>query len=362
MRNTTKFGSFDTIGLDVSDRRTHFCEVRRGVVVAEGDFPTTPKGLSEFLASRVPCRIVTEVGTHSPWMSEILRGTTYEAFFVNPALMMTVNELKRKTDKLDARFLASRGSLSDVNLFESHVVHREREHRAALTTLRAREHLVSARTRAINALRGLVKPFGVRLPTGSASTLLKPETTEQIPREIYWAVEPMLALIRELNELIKRADQGVTKIENEYPRCQVLQQIQGVGPITSTSFLLTLGDPNRFKTGRQVASYLGLTPGIRQSGESRQPLGITKQGDAMVRRNLLQAAHYILGQGKEDSDLQRFGRKLASADPDRKRGIKRAAVAVARKLAVLLFRLLKTGEVYDPLRNAKLLENSRIAQ
>ena len=126
MRNTTKFGSFDTIGLDVSDRRTHFCEVRRGVIVAEGDFPTTPKGLTEFLASRVPCRIVSEVGTHSPWMSEILRRTTYEAFFVNPALMMTVNELKRKTDKLDARFLASRGSLSDVNLFESHVEHRER--------------------------------------------------------------------------------------------------------------------------------------------------------------------------------------------------------------------------------------------
>jgi len=133
-----------------------------------------------------------------------------------------------------------------------------------------------------------------------------------------------------------------------YPQTQVLRQVNGVGPLTSLAFVLTLEEPGRFRTSRAVGPYLGLTPRSRDTGESHPQLHITKAGDIFLRKLLVQCAHYILGPFGKDCDLRRWGLRLAgTTSKDQK---KRALPATARKLAVLLHQLWLTGEVYQPLR------------
>src|SRR5215213_3001951 len=139
------FGNVDTLGLDVGDRFIQVCEVRGGVVVSQGPIPNSMDSLARFLVGKKPCRIVTEIGKHSPWMSDLLESSGFEAIFVNAAKLMSLHQLKRKTDKLDARFLASRGSLNDVNVLESRVIHRSLGSRINMTSIRVRDLLVRAR-------------------------------------------------------------------------------------------------------------------------------------------------------------------------------------------------------------------------
>ena len=138
---------------------------------------------------------------------------------------------------------------------------------------------------------------------------------------------------------------------------QLFRQIKGVGPITSLAFALIVEDPGRFARNRSVGAYLGLVPRQHQSGSSRPQLGITRAGDPLMRRLLVQCAHHILGRFGEDSDLRRFGQALMTRGG--KNGKKRAVTAVARKLSVLLLALWKTGEVYELLRRARLLGEGR---
>ena len=129
----------------------------------------------------------------------------------------------------------------------------------------------------------------------------------------------------------------------------VVRQIRGVGPLMALTFVLTLEEAGRFGNSRQVGAYVGLCPRQDQSGQRNPQLRITKAGDRMVRRLLVQSAHYIMGPFGEDSDLRRHGEKIAARGG--KNAKKRAVVAVARKLAVLMHHLWVTGEVYEPLYN-----------
>ena len=135
-----------------------------------------------------------------------------------------------------------------------------------------------------------------------------------------------------------------------YPETDLLRQVEGVGALTALAFVLTLENPERFAKSRSVGAYLGLEPAQDQSGDRDPQRHISKEGDEMLRKLLVGSAHYILGPFGSDSDLRRHGEKIASRGG--KNAKKRAAVAVARKLSVLLQRLWVTGEVYEPLRNA----------
>jgi len=130
----------------------------------------------------------------------------------------------------------------------------------------------------------------------------------------------------------------------------LLKQVKGVGTQIALTYLLTIEDPHRFAKSRDVGCFLGLRPGRRDSGESQPQMHISKEGDPYLRTMLVQGAHYILGPFGADSDLRRWGLKLAARGG--KNAKKRAVVAVARKLAVLLHRLWVTGEVYEPLHNS----------
>ena len=217
-------------------------------------------------------------------------------------------------------------------------------------TIRVRATLVEARTALINAARGLVKATGERLPACDADNL-GTARLEALPGDLQAALKPLLEQVESMTVKIHALDQQLEQIAREqYPETQLLKQVSGVGTLIALTFILTVEDRERFQKSRDVGCYVGLRPRRSESGQSQPQLRITKEGDIYLRTMLVQGAHYILGWRGPDTDLRRWGLKLAVRGG--KNAKKRAIVAVARKLAVLLHRLWTTGEVYEPLRNS----------
>jgi transposase len=207
--------------------------------------------------------------------------------------------------------------------------------------------LVRNRSSQINHVRGIVKSFGERLPSCSTESFHK-KVVLHIPELLQETIGPILVLIAQITSQIKEFDKEIEKISKErYPETELLRQVKGVGPLTALAFILTIESPDRFATSRQVGSYLGLTPRRDQSGETDKQLRITKAGSSFLRKLLINSAQYILGPFGVDCNLQRFGLRLASRGG--KNAKRKAVVAVGRKLSVLLHRLWKFGEIYNPL-------------
>ncbi|MGA2328271.1 MAG: IS110 family transposase [Bryobacteraceae bacterium] len=228
--------------------------------------------------------------------------------------------------------------------------HRGEKAQQDLLVIRARAALVDARTGLVNAVRGLAKSAGERLPSCDTDSL-GVERLEPLPEKLREPLKPLLQQVESLTEKIQEYDRQVEQIaRTEYPETQLLRQVSGVGPLIALTFVLTLEDRDRFEKSRDVGCYVGLRPKRSESGESPPQLRITKEGDIYLRKLLVQGAHCILSRRGPDTDLKRWGLKLAERGG--KNAKKRAVVAVARKLAVLLHRLWVTGEVYEPLRNS----------
>ena len=260
-----------------------------------------------------------------------------------------ITKSRRKDDRLDARTLARLARIDPELL--SPVKHRSAQAQLHLTEIRARAVLVSARTAMVNAARGLVKSYGERLPKCGTQQFRR-ETTSGLSTGLRQALEPLVEEIESLNERIQEYDRRIEKMAKEtYPETALLKQVKGVGDIIATAYVLTVEDPQRFRKSRDAGCFVGLQPGRRNSGESEPQMRISKEGDEYLRTLLVQGAHYILGPFGEDSDLRRWGMKLSARGG--KNAKKRAVVAVARKLAVLLHRLWVSGEVYEPLRNSQ---------
>jgi transposase len=334
-----------TLGIDVSDRFSSYCVLDpAGDVVEEGRLRTTESALlSRF--KDFTGRVVVEAGTHSPWISRVFADLGTEVVVANPRRVQLIAQSTRKNDKADAQTLARLGRI-DPNLLTP-IIHRSAQAQADLAYIRSRSAMLSARTVLINHVRGSVKSVGGRIPVCDAHYFHK-RATEHIPPSLTIALSPLIEAIENLTEGIKRIDRLVLEmIDTRYPQTRALQQIAGVGPLISLTFILTIGDPNRFKKSREIGPYLGLVPLQRESGASSPQLRISKTGDSYLRQMLVNGAHYILGYRGPDCDLRRWGLQRASGGKNAK---KRAVVAVARKLAILLHRLWVTGEVYDPLR------------
>src|SRR5215217_6989509 len=319
-----------TAGLDIGDRYSYLCliDTLSGEVIEEGRLRTTPEALGRrFASERPPMRIAIEAGTHSPWVSRLLEGLGHEVLVANARKLRLIYSNKRKTDEVDAENLAH------------------------LAIIRSRQALVDCRTQLVNHVRGAVKSFGHRLPKCPARSFHK-RAKEHIPEALRPALEPVLEQIASLTERIRGYDRQLETIcQEHYPETELLRQVEGIGPLTALTFVLTLEDPHRFEKSRSVGAYLGLVPATGRSGDSDPQKRISKEGDEMLRKLLVGSAHYVLGPFGSDSDLRRHGEKIATRGA--KNSKKRAAVAVARKLAVLLHSLWINAEVYDPLRNAR---------
>jgi transposase len=339
-----------TAGLDLSDKYSYLCliDTDSGEVIEEARLRTTPEALRYRFCSEQPLRVAIEAGTHSPWVSRLLEECGHEVLVANPRKTRLIYTNKRKTDEIDAENLARLARVDPKLLYP--LKHRAEHSQAHLAIIRSREALVSSRTQLVNHVRGAVKSFGHRLPKCPARSFHK-KAIEHIPEALWPALGPLLETIGSLTERIREYDRQLETIcQEHYPETDLLRRVEGVGALTALTFVLTLEDPSRFAESRSVGAYLGLVPARDQSGDRDPQKRISKEGDEMLRKLLVGSAHYILGPFGHDSDLRRHGEKIASRGG--KNAKKRAVVAVARKLSVLLHRLWVTGELYEPLYNA----------
>lgn len=339
-----------TIGLDLGDRRSHMHVLdRRGECIHEDARATEATALGRFFGHFGPSVVALEAGTHSPWVSRLAEEHGHRVIVANPRKLRAIYDNDRKTDRADARYLA-RLARVDPGLL-SPLKHRSRQAQCDLTLLRSRDQVVRVRAQLINHVRGTLKAFGERVPSCSAGAF-GAKAVESIPADLEPALEQVVEQIARLTGEIRRYEKKLEEVgARRYPVVERFRQIPGVGPMTAAAYALVVEEPGRFARSRTVGAYAGLVPRKDQSGSWDPQLGITKAGNPLLRRLLVQAAHYVLGPFGQDSDLRRYGLGLVKRGGSGAK--KRAIIAVARKLAVVLHRLWVTGEDYDPFHRSR---------
>ena len=354
MRKDSKTLVTTIIGLDLGDRRSHACVLAEpsGELLERFEVATTPEGLRARFQGRARSRVVLEASGPSPWVSRLLVELGHEVFVANTRRLALISQSDRKTDRHDAETLA-RLVRSEVGLLGRPVIHRGAREQAHLELIKARDVLVRCRTALINHVRGVLKSLGHRAVKCTAEAFDR-KASAAVPDDVREALDPLLEQIGVLTARIRGYDRRVEEVAaRDYPITSLLRRVNGVGPLTSLAYVLVLGDPRRFRASRSVGPYLGLAPASQQSGDSDPQLRITKAGNPFLRRLLVNCAQYMLGPFGTDSTLRRYGQALMLRGG--KNAKRRAVVAVARKVAVLLHRLWITGEVYEPLREARSL-------
>lgn len=336
------------IGMDLGDRYTEAAVLDgSGEVVETRRLRTSMADFGRAFSAYEGCKLIMEVGGTSPWASRLFTERGFEVVIANAAKVRAISASQQKNDRADAEMLARLGRLDTKLLYP--VRHRGAGAQRDLTLVRQRDGLVQGRTQHINEVRGYCKSLGVPLPGCQAEAFVR-RASEALRETPYPGFEETLKIIQSLNEGIASLDKQVEGLcEERYPETQNLRQIRGVGALTALCYVLTLEDPTRFKKSRQVGAYLGLSPRQRESGDRSPQLGISKSGDALLRKLLVNCGHYIIGPFGEDSDLRRHG--LKQCERGGKAARKRAAIAVARKLAVVMHRLWLSGEDFIPLKN-----------
>ena len=334
-----------TIGIDLGDRWSQICVLNaNGEILDQSRLKSSPHNFTQRFAALAPARIAMEAGTHSLWAKELLTELGHEVLVANARELQAISTSDRKTDKADAEKLA-RYARVDPTILRP-IVHRDSRTQANLLVIRTRAVLIRMRSLAINAVRGLIKPFGYRLSACSTDSFVT-RCRMELPTEYHTLLAPLLEQIASLTQQIRSADRGVEHLaETQYPEVTLLRKVPGVGPVTALTFVLTIGDAKRFARSRDVGCYLGLRPRQQQSDERDPQLGITKAGNRYLRTLLVECAQHVLGVFGADTALRRWG--LSLAERGGKNAKKRAIVAVARKLAVLLHRLWVTQEPYEP--------------
>jgi transposase len=343
-----------TIGMDLGDKTSRYCVLGDEAELMEGSVGTTKKAMAEKFAGMRRCRVAMEVGTHSPWLSRLLTSLGFEVIVANARQVQLISASSRKNDRMDARLLA-RLARVDPKLLRP-IRHRSEQGQADLLVIRVRATLVDARTGLVNAARGFAKAMGERLPACDTDAW-NMEKMEGLPEALRQTLRPLLKQVESLTEEIKKSDAKIEQIaRTQYPETALLQQVSGVGTLIALTFVLTVEDRERFQKSRDVGCYVGLRPKQSESGQSQPQLRISKEGDVYLRKLLVQGAHCMVSRRGPDTDLKRWGLKLS--EHGGKNAKKRAVVAVARKLAVLLHRLWVTGEVYEPLRNSQAVRSN----
>jgi len=334
-----------TIGMDLGDKNHQICILdKTGKIIAEEGIDNNRKAVTKFFKRYHEAVVAMETGTHSRWVSQVAETEGLEVLVGNARKLRMIWQSRHKSDTRDAVMLARIARFDPALLCP--IRHRGEQVQMDLEIIRARDLLVGERTKMINHVRGVVKSMGERLAASSTAAFGR---KAKIPEALNDALKPMLEMIRELTDKIRAYDLMIKeKTANKYPETEQLRQVGGVGPLTALAYVLTLEEPERFAKSRMAGAYLGLVPRLDQSGQIDKQLHITKHGDGYLRRLLVGSAHYILGPFGPDCDLRTFGLKLMQRGG--KNAKKRAVVAVARKLAVLLHALWRSGKPYEPKR------------
>jgi transposase len=332
----------ETIGIDLGDKMSRYLILdEEGLAVEEGSFRNNVDSIAKHFGNRGRARVAMEVGTQSAWIAREFSKLGHEVIVANARELKWITSSDDKNDRNDARKLA-RLARADRNLLAP-VEHRTAEQPAELAVIRARDALVRSRTLLVNTARSLAKGFGLRLPASITHTF-GARALAGLAEHLHQAMRGLLEQIDALGEKIGDYDQRVQEVAARHPEVERLASVPGVGTLTAATFVLTLGRRERFAHSRDVGGFLGLRPRQRQSGERDPQLGISKSGDKYLRKLLVQCAHHILGHWGKDSALRQWGLSKSEGSA----GKKRAVVAVARKLAVVLHRMWMTGEKFKP--------------
>lgn len=344
--NTTS--STITIGIDLGDRKHAICVLDARGGILKQDSITNSRGSLTALSRRYPGALIAmEVGVHSPWTSRFLEGLGHRVLVANPRKLRAIYKNERKSDRKDAEMLA-RIARADESLLHP-VRHGTEQAQLDLLQIKQRDTLVRQRVNIISSVRFTLKSLGIQTKspkTGYFAQHVRKELQGEHD-EVLRRIEPSLATLDALTREIKNLDKAIADLAVEsYPETEFLSQITGVGVITSLTFVLTVGDPERFRRPRDIGAFLGLVPKRDQSGDTDKQLRISKAGDAYLRKLLVSAAQYVMGHFGPDCELKRHGLKLAERGGARAK--KKAVIAIARKLAVLLLTLWKNEEIYQP--------------
>lgn len=349
MKNQT---SAITIGLDLGDRKHAVCvlDAKGGILKQESITNTRPSLTA--LSRRYPgAVIVLEVGMHSPWTSRFLKDLGHRVLVANPRKVRAIYQNTRKSDRKDAEMLARIARTDEKLLYP--VEHVSEDMQRDLLQIKLRDNLVRQRVDIISSVRFTLKSLGIALPSPNSESFarharntLRKEHSDMLAR-----IEPSLRVLDAMTEQIRMLEKTIDAMAAEkYPEAEFLTQISGVGPLTSLTFILTIGDPKRFSRKRDVGAFLGLVPRRDQSGETDKQLRISKAGNSYLRKLLVGCAQYILGNFGPDTALKRKGLKIAEKGGPRAK--RKAVVAVARNLAVLLLTLWHDEALYEADRRA----------
>mgnify|MGYP002064229625 CR=1 FL=1 len=338
-----------TIGMDLGDKfNVAVVFDSDGNELEISKVTNTKVSMAKFFSKYNGATVAIEAGTHSPWINRLLNEMGLTVYVGNPRRLRCIWDSKDKSDARDARMLGMICRMEPRLLYP--LQHRGGQAQVDLAVVKSRDALVKSRTQLINHVRSVVKTNGDRLPKCSADYFAK-RCKSEIPPELSSALGAVFKAIEALTEQIHQLGGEITEMSKEkYPETSRLQQIPGVGPITALSFILHIDDASRFSKSRQVGAFIGLTPRRDQSGDTDKQLRITKAGSKYLRQLLVSCAQYIIGPFGPDSDLRRHGMTICARGG--KNAKKRAVVAVARKLAVLLHRLWVTDDTYNPFHNS----------
>lgn len=356
MSDSTASTSALTFGIDLGAKRSQVCVLRGGKFFREFDMESSPAAFRKEFAGFERGAVLMEVCGSSPWVSKLLTSMGYDVTVCQATALKETVRPRRKNDRDDARALAKlcaghRDLLRPVQ-------HRSEALQKVMRQLVIRRGHVECRTRLVNEARGLARSAGEKIEDCSPEAF-PVAARKQLTVELAAELKVLLGSITLLTKAIRELDAGLRNVAKNYSEVALLTQVCGVGPLTSLMFLVVIQDPSRFPDSRTVGSYLGLTPRQYQSGDRDPQMRISKMGDSYLRHLLVQCAHYILAHKNADSDLRRFGLKLVEQGGAHAR--KRAIVAMARRLSVLLLSLWKSREAYEPLRNTRLREQQQVA-
>jgi transposase len=337
----------DYVGIDLHKKESQICSIlSQDGQLSECRIRTEPQRFAEVLGGRPRARILLEASTESEWVARCLEGLGHEVVVADPnfAPMYATRTRKVKTDRRDARALAEACLLGAYR-----AAHRlsdaQRHVRARLTV---RDTLVRTRTRYISLTRALLRQHGWLVPSGSAEGFPRRVMALPLPGRLRSEVAPLLAMMRHLQQPLAYSDERITAVTQTDERVRRLQSVPNVGPVTAAAFVAALDDAARFRRAHEIEAYLGLVPRELSSGETQRRGRITKAGSSRVRWLLIQAAVSMLRlRDPRTAALREWAGRIAA-----RRGKGIAVVALARRLAGILFALLRDGTVYESRQRA----------
>ena len=349
-------GGVAVVGIDLGDSKHHYCALNAtGNVVRRGVLANTKAELEAFFRKFPGIEIGMETGAHTRWIATLAAASGCRPVVGNARKLASIYENSHKSDRRDAEEIAH--LVQDNKKYFSPVHLRDEEHQLLLQIAEGRDRCVRSRGDLIRHIRGIAKAMGAALPSNWSTATFAERLRERLPalpqtfRE--FPVESMVAAINALSEAIKDYERQMDRYTAEHFPEEVnrLQTIPGVGRIVSNVFVAVIGDPQRFRRPRDAGPYLGLTPGRDSSSEKDETKAISKEGNPFARWILIEAANRILADNSPDTDLKRLGERIIGDHPTKIRR-RRAKVAIARELAVVMLAMLRTGTDYNGIHEA----------